>query len=249
MPSLGVNVDHVATVRQQRRGVFPSPLSAALAAEQAGASGIVAHLREDRRHIQDSDIEALAGGLKTKLSLEMAATPEMVEIACRVKPATVCLVPEKRQELTTEGGLDLLKRAKVLEKAIERLTEAGVAVSLFVDPKKEQVKLSKKLGAQIVELHTGVYAEATGARSAELLALRRAAEAALGLGLKLHAGHGLDYENVGPVAAIPGMEELNIGFSIVSRALFVGFERAVRDMVEKINQKAGAGLPNGTVRA
>jgi pyridoxine 5-phosphate synthase len=229
---LGVNVDHVATLRQQRQGTFPDPVDAALAAEEHGADDIVAHLREDRRHIQDTDIRRLKQRLKTHLSLEMGATPAMEAIALEVKPRRVCLVPEKRQELTTEGGLDLLANRSKLEKMIARLQAKKIEVSLFIDAKADQIQCAQDLGAEMIELHTGRYADTPlgPKRDKELWALLNASEIALKLKLHLHAGHGLDYENVEPIAKIPGMEELNIGFSIVSRALFVGIGPAVNEM-------------------
>lgn len=235
---LGVNIDHVATLRQARHGSFPDPLEAAKVVEAAGAFGIVVHLREDRRHIQDHDVMALKQELKINLNLEMAATPEMVELACRLRPDSVCLVPERREELTTEGGLDIVGRKKELEKVVPCLTEQGILVSLFIEPNPEHVRLAKTLGAQAVELHTGSYANAAQQRWQELQKLQQAGDVAVGEGLLLNAGHGLDYDNVGPVAQIPGMNELNIGFSIISRALFVGLDRAVQEMLERITQNA-----------
>lgn len=232
MPKLGVNIDHVATLRQQRKGTFPDPVFAALTAEAHGADGIVAHLREDRRHIQERDVRLLRQMLQTRLSLEMAATDAMEAIALDIQPHRVCLVPEKRQELTTEGGLDVLAHRSRLQKIIKRLSAQKIEVSLFVDPDTDQIKCSQSLGADAVELHTGRYAEASeGApRDKELHALQKASETALKLKLHLHAGHGLDYRNVQPVARILGMEELNIGFSIISRAVFTGIGPAVLDM-------------------
>jgi pyridoxine 5-phosphate synthase len=233
---LGVNVDHVATLRQQRRGQFPDPLFAALTAQAHGADSIVAHLREDRRHIQDEDIHLLRQGLKIPLALEMGATDALLLIALETAPARVCLVPEKRQELTTEGGLDVVGKRNVLKKMIARLSARKIEVSLFVDPDEDQIRCARAVGAQTVELHTGRYAEATGvARANELLHLQRAAALAVKLKLHLHAGHGLDYRNARPVAKIEGMEELNIGFSIVSEALFVGLADAVRQMKNLIS--------------
>ena len=232
MAKLGVNIDHVATLRQQRKGQFPDPIYAALVAEANGADGIVAHLREDRRHIQDEDIRMLRKRLQTRLSLEMAATEAIVAVALDVQPYRVCLVPERRHELTTEGGLDVIANQAHLEKVVQQLLAKKIDVSLFVDPDVEQIRCAHHIGAQTVELHTGRYAEASkGAhRERELAALVKAADAAIRLKLHLHAGHGLDYENVQPVARIKGMEELNIGFSIVSRAVFTGLGQAVLDM-------------------
>jgi pyridoxine 5-phosphate synthase len=229
---LGVNVDHVATLRQARGTTYPSPAEAARLCEAAGAQGITAHLREDRRHIQDQDVEHVLACLAVPVNLEMAAQPEMVGIACRLKPAWACLVPERREELTTEGGLDVRRNRDGVASAVQRLHDAGVRVSLFVDPDEEALLAANEVGADAVELHTGRYANALqeGARVQEFQALRRAAASARQLGLRVHAGHGLDYANVTRVAALPDVEELNIGFAIVARALFIGLERAVRDM-------------------
>jgi len=221
--ALGVNIDHVATLRQARRAHAPDPVHAALAAEQAGADGITLHLREDRRHIQDRDVRVLRGLLQTRMNLEMAVTDEMLGIAAEVRPADCCLVPEKRSELTTEGGLDVAGQA--------HLAAAGVRVALFIDPEPAQIEAAAASGAPAVELHTGAYAEATGgARATELERLSSGARLAARLGLEVHAGHGLDYHNVQPVAAIPEIVELNIGHAIVARALFTGLAAAVRDM-------------------
>lgn len=232
MPLLGVNIDHVATVRQQRRGKFPDPLEAAFAAERAGADSITAHLREDRRHIQDDDIRRLRREIRTKLNLEMSVAQEIVDFAVRVRPHDACLVPERRRELTTEGGLDVAGQKAKVARAVKRLKRAGVRVSLFVDPESRQLRAAKEAGADCVELHTGTYADAKGPSRirAEFHKLEKAGAEARRLGLVLNAGHGLDYGNVSPVAAIEGMHELNIGFSIVGRALFVGLEEAVREM-------------------
>ena len=232
MAKLGVNIDHIATLRQQRQGTWPDPVYGALMAELNGADGIVAHLREDRRHIQESDVRSLRQTLKTRLSLEMASAEETVAIALDVQPQRVCLVPEKRQELTTEGGLDLIGNRERLHKVVKRLADKQIEVSLFIDPDLEQVKCAKELGAQVVELHTGRYADAAegAARDKEFAALAKASEAALRAQLRLHAGHGLDYSNVQRVARIPGMEELNIGYSIIGHALFVGLGQAVKEM-------------------
>jgi pyridoxine 5-phosphate synthase len=229
---LGVNIDHVATIRQARGTLFPEVVQAALVAEQAGADGITAHLREDRRHIQDRDIDLLAAMVQTRLNLEMAVTDEMVGIASRVRPAACCLVPEKRAELTTEGGLDVAGNFDRMRWACETLGAAGVEVSLFIDAEPGQVEAAAKAGAPVIELHTGHYAEAVGAgaQRRELERLRTAAELAAGLGLVVNAGHGLHYHNVAEICRIPEFRELNIGHSIVARALFSGLAEAVRDM-------------------
>jgi pyridoxine 5-phosphate synthase len=232
---LGVNIDHVATLRQQRKESFPEPIYAALLAQENGADSIVAHLREDRRHIQDRDIRHLKQVLKIPLALEMAATDEMERIALEILPTRVCLVPEKRQELTTEGGLDVIARRSVLQKMARRLSDKKIEVSLFIDPDSDQIKCAQSVGADTVELHTGAYAIAAGpAQAKELGKLLKASELAVKLKLKLHAGHGLTYKNVQPIARLPGMEELNIGFSIIARAVFVGLGAAVKEMKELI---------------
>lgn len=232
MPTLGVNIDHVATVRQARRTVEPDPIAAAVLAELAGAEGITAHLREDRRHMQDRDIHLLRQTVRTRLNLEMAATDEMVAIALEVKPDYVTLVPERREEVTTEGGLEIAGQRDRLAGVVETLQTAGIPVSLFIDAEAEQIAASAAIGAQFIELHTGRYAEAVGeaAQAKELAALRRGCEQAIAAGLRVNAGHGLTYWNVYPVAQLPGMEELNIGHTIISRAVLVGIERAVREM-------------------
>ncbi len=229
--ALGINIDHVATLRQARRARYPDPVHAALVAEQAGADNITLHLREDRRHIQDADVFALAPLLQTRMNLEMANTPEMVAIACRVRPADCCLVPEHRAEITTEGGLDVLGNAEALRRSCAELAAAGIRVALFIDPDREQVEAAARAGAPLIELHTGAYAGAVGGPEArELERLRDAARHAAQLGLEVHAGHGLHLRNVQPVAAIAEIVELNIGHSIVSQAVFCGLEAAVRDM-------------------
>lgn len=229
--ALGINIDHVATLRQARRGQEPDPVQAALAAEMAGADSITLHLREDRRHIQDSDVRTLKGLLKTHMNLEMAVTDEMVRIAGEVRPEDCCFVPEKRQEVTTEGGLDVSGQEARMKEATATLVELGVRVSLFIDPEPRQVEASARIGARAIELHTGAYAEATGAAQAmELERLIRCARLGAGLGLEVHAGHGLNYHNVQPVAAIREIVELNIGHAIISRAVFDGLAVAVRDM-------------------
>jgi len=231
MIALGLNIDHVATLRQVRRARYPDPVHAALVAEQAGADGITLHLREDRRHIQDGDVRVLKGLLQTRMNLEMAVTQEMIDIACDVRPADCCLVPERRAELTTEGGLDAAGQLERLVRAVGSLAGAGIRVALFIDPEPLQIEAAARAGAPAVELHTGAYAEAAGgARARELERLRVAARLAADRGLEVHAGHGLDYHNVQPVAAIPEVVELNIGHAIVARALFAGLHAAVREM-------------------
>ena len=228
---LGVNIDHVATIRNARGGRYPDPLRAAHVAAEAGADGITAHLREDRRHISDDDIQSLSEKIDLPLNLEMAATPEMLAIASRHKPHAVCLVPEKRQELTTEGGLDVATGRDYLASYVSALGEAGIRVSLFIDPEAGQIEAAKALGAPVVELHTGSYCEASGGEVAgELERLVRAAKMAEGLGLECHAGHGLSYDTVGPVAAIPTIVELNIGHFLVGEAIFSGLGGAIKHM-------------------
>jgi pyridoxine 5-phosphate synthase len=232
MIRLGVNIDHVATVRQARRAREPDPVAAAVLATLGGADGITVHLREDRRHIQDRDVFLLRETVTTRLNLELAAYDEIVAIALKVKPDEATLVPEKRQELTTEGGLDVIATEKATKSAVQRLKAAGIHVSLFIDPDSAQVDQAKKLGADAIELQTASYSEAAGeaAIAAELAKLDRASAHATGLGLHVHMGHGLNYVNVKPIVRIAGVEELNIGHSIVSRAVLVGLERAVREM-------------------
>jgi len=228
---LGVNVDHVATLRQARGTRYPDPVTAALVAEQAGADSITIHLREDRRHIQERDLEVLGRMIQTRINLEMAVTDPMLEIAARAAPADCCFVPERRAELTTEGGLDVAGQTKKVAAACTRLRERGVRVSLFVDPDFAQLDASAATGAPVVELHTGAYAEAAGAAAArELERVRAAAVRAASLGLTVHAGHGLNYTNVAPIAAMPEIVELNIGHAIVAQALFDGFAGAVAKM-------------------
>jgi pyridoxine 5-phosphate synthase len=242
MALLCVNVDHIATIRQARRAQEPDPVQAAMLAELAGASGITCHLREDRRHIQDRDVELLRRLVKTKLNLEMAVTEEMIRIAIALKPDMVTLVPERREELTTEGGLDVRGHLDAVTRTVRTLQGEGIAVSLFIDPDPEQVSDSARAGAELVELHTGMYAEA-GDRKAlqnEMARLIRATTQARELGLRVNAGHGLNYRNVGPVATIPEVEELNIGHSVIARAALVGVERAVREMLVAMDSK-GAG--------
>ncbi|MCC6632398.1 MAG: pyridoxine 5'-phosphate synthase [Gammaproteobacteria bacterium] len=229
--ALGVNVDHVATVRQARRARHPDPVHAALVCEQAGADSITMHLREDRRHIIDADPFALQGLMQTHLNLEMAVTREMVEIATRLRPADCCLVPENRAEVTTEGGLDVARDPARLRETVAQLAAGGIRVSLFIDPDEKQVDAARAAGAPVIELHTGSYAEVTGGnRARELQRLQQAARHAASIGLTVHAGHGLDYHNVQPVAAIREIVELNIGHAIVGRALFSGLAAAVREM-------------------
>ncbi|HLQ09238.1 MAG TPA: pyridoxine 5'-phosphate synthase [Steroidobacteraceae bacterium] len=229
--SLGVNIDHVATLRQARRGRHPDPVHAALTAEIAGADSITLHLREDRRHIQDHDVRALRGLLHTRMNLELAVTDEMLTIAAEVRPADCCFVPERRQEITTEGGLDVTAQAARVRDATTRLRQAGVRVALFIDPDARQVEAAAHAGAPVIELHTGAYAEAAGASAAtELERLRAAAHLGSSLGLEVHAGHGLNYRNVHPVAALREIVELNIGHALIAHALFVGLPAAVREM-------------------
>lgn len=234
---LGVNIDHVATLRQARRGREPDPAAAAVIAELHGADGITVHLREDRRHIQDRDLAILKEVVRTRINLEMAATEEMLGIAARLGPFSATLVPEKREEVTTEGGLDVLGQRESLHGAVARLREAGILVSLFIDPDLAQVRASKQAGADAVEIHTGTYCEAfrTGRYEEELGKIRTAAVQARNVGLKVFAGHGLDLQNIVPVLSIPSIEEFNIGHSIVSRAVFVGLGQAVREMADAIH--------------
>ncbi len=232
MPRLSVNIDHVATLRQARRGIEPDPIAAAVIAELAGADGIIVHLREDRRHIQDRDLDLLRKVIKTRLNLEMANTEEMVQIALQTKPDLVTFVPEKRQELTTEGGLDLDASQSLLRKNIARLKKAGIPASLFIDADPKRITVSGKIGAEWVELHTGKYADARDEkkRHQEFLRIVRAIRQALRLGLRVNIGHGLNYQNVLPFRDIAGIEDYSIGHSIISRAVLVGLDRAVREM-------------------
>lgn len=232
MPKLGVNIDHVATIRQARRGKEPDPVWAAMKAELGGADQITVHLREDRRHIQDRDVRLLKETVHVKLNLECACEDSMLAIACEILPDRVCLVPEKREEITTEGGLDVVGNFDRVSDSVKRLHDAGIFVSLFIDPDESQIAVSKKLDVEAVELHTGTYANATTdqEQSRELILLENAGQHVLEHGLILHAGHGLNYLNVTDVADIEGMEELNIGHSIISRAVFVGIEEAVSEM-------------------
>ena len=232
MIKLGVNIDHVATIRQARRTPYPDVLAAAQAAERGGADGITVHLREDRRHIQDADVDRLRSAITTKLNLEMAATGAMVRKACLVRPADVCLVPERREELTTEGGLDAAGQLEALGDVVSTLRDAGIRVSLFIDPDSRQIEAAAHLRAHAIEIHTGAYADASTAavRESELGRIQAAARQAHAAGLTVNAGHGLTLDNVAPIATIPVIHELNIGHSIVADALFVGLEAAVRRM-------------------
>lgn len=232
MLTLGVNIDHVATVRQARRTTEPDPVAAAVLAELGGADGITVHLREDRRHIQERDVRCLRQTVQTHLNLEMAATPEMVAIALDIHPDYVTLVPERRQEITTEGGLDVVASQALLTQTVQELQSQAIPVSLFIDPDSQQIQAAQETGAQWIELHTGTYALAKNEieRQQELARLQAGAKLAQELGLRVNAGHGLTYQNVYPVAGIAGMEELNIGHSIISRAVLVGLTQAVRDM-------------------
>ena len=239
---LGVNIDHIATVRQARGTSYPDPVKAALDAEQAGADGITIHLREDRRHIQDRDVKLLKAVMQTPMNFEMGITEEMLQMVEQIKPAHVCLVPETREELTTEGGLDILAQEQRVQQAVERLTNAGSIVSIFIDPEAEQIQAAARVGASTIELHTGRYSEAdcVATQTAELKRIQAAVKAAQAQGLIINAGHGLNYHNVEAIAAIPGINELNIGHAIVAHALFVGFAQAVREMKQLITAAAPA---------
>jgi pyridoxine 5-phosphate synthase len=240
MLELGVNIDHVATLRQQRGTAYPDPVYAALVAEQAGADNITLHLREDRRHIQERDVRALRGLLTTRMNLEMAVTEPMLALACELQPADCCLVPERRAELTTEGGLDVRGAAAAIGAACQRLQAAGVRTALFIDPDPEQIDAAAACGAAVVELHTGEYAEAHGAQQAQQLErLRHAARHAAQRRLEVHAGHGLNYRNVGAVAAIGEISELNIGHAIIAQAVFDGLGTAVRAMRLQMQRARG----------
>lgn len=242
MPDLMVNIDHVATLREARGTYYPDPVYAAGIAEMAGASGIIIHLREDRRHIKDRDLTALRDVVRTKLNLEMAATAEMTNIASTIKPDMITLVPEKRKELTTEGGLDVVKFAGKIEKITTVMRERGIAVSLFIDPAESQIKAAAGIGADMIEIHTGAYSEAGSAkaREAEFQKVVRAAFKGKELGLGVNAGHGLHYHNVQEIARIPEIDELSIGHSIIARALFTGLDRAIRDMIELTKTRVGS---------
>ena len=232
MPELGVNVDHVATVRQARGGIEPDPVQAALLCEKAGCDSIVAHLREDRRHINDADVRALKKTIRTRFNLEMSINPGIVEIAKRIKPDQATLVPEKRQELTTEGGLCVTRNKKKIGRVIDSLLKKGIAVSLFIDPDEREIGAAKEIGAAIIEIHTGLYSLVKTKKSIdrEFKKIKEATKFALSLGMVVNAGHGLDYTNAARIARIKGMNELNIGHSIISRAMFTGLYKAVRDM-------------------
>ena len=235
MIELGVNIDHVATIRQARRAYEPDPVWAAVEAHLGGADGITVHLREDRRHIQDADVYALRKSLTTRMNLEMANNPDIVGVALDVKPDEVCMVPERREELTTEGGLDVAGQRGELAPVVAALRKAGISVSMFIDPDLRQVEASAEIGAPYIELHTGAYAEQTRSeRELELGRLIAAAKRAHEVGLKVNAGHGLSLDNIGPILKIPHLDTLNIGHSIVCHALFVGMEQAVRAMLEKM---------------
>ncbi len=229
---LGINIDHVATLRNARGTVYPDPLQAALLAEEAGADAITLHLREDRRHIKDADVELIRPKLLTRMNLESAVTTEMVDFACRIKPQDVCLVPERREEVTTEGGLDIVKYFDVVAAAIRQLQAEGIRVSLFIDADAEQIQAAAEAGAPVIELHTGRYADAHDAaqQQAELERVQRGVSEGIARGLKVNAGHGLHYTNVQAIAAIPDISELNIGHAIVAHAVFVGWQNAVREM-------------------
>jgi pyridoxine 5-phosphate synthase len=241
MIRLGVNVDHVATVRQARRAEVPDPVEAALVAENAGADGITVHLREDRRHIQERDVELLRERATTKINLEMAVTPAMVMFAEKLRPNDACFVPEKREELTTEGGLDVVAHRTKVKEAVIRLQDRGIHVSLFIDPEGAQIEAAREVGAYAIEIHTGSYCNVTGLeREKERQAITKAATFARNLGLEVHAGHGLDYDNVTPVAQIREIVELNIGHSIIARAIIAGIEQAVREMKELLIRARGS---------
>ncbi|MGK3136504.1 pyridoxine 5'-phosphate synthase [Pantoea trifolii] len=235
---LGVNIDHIATVRNARGTNYPDPVQAAFVAEQAGADGITVHLREDRRHITDRDVRILRDTIQTRMNLEMAVTDEMIDIACEIKPHFVCLVPEKRQEVTTEGGLDVAGQQDKINAAVRLLSDAGILVSLFIDADHRQIEAAVNSGAPYIEIHTGAYAEAPEglARQAELSRIRKAATFAASLGLKVNAGHGLTYHNVQPIAELPEMHELNIGHAIIGRALFSGLADAVSEMKQLMRE-------------
>lgn len=228
---LGVNIDHVATLRQARGTRYPDPVQAAIEAEQAGADGITLHLREDRRHIQERDVRMLADVLQTRMNLEMAVTNQMLRFAEEIRPANICLVPERREELTTEGGLDVAGNSARIQEAVEHMSALGSEVSLFIDPDPQQIEAAKRAGAPVIELHTGHYADTTGSQQRDaLVRLREGCIYARKLGLVVNAGHGLHYHNVEPIAALPGINELNIGHAIIARALFSGLATAVKQM-------------------
>ncbi|HEY5994752.1 MAG TPA: pyridoxine 5'-phosphate synthase [Gallionellaceae bacterium] len=232
MIKLGLNIDHVATLRQARGTRYPNLVRAALVCEEAGADAITLHLREDRRHIQDEDVRILRGMLQTRMNLECAVTEEMIQNALHIRPHDICLVPERREELTTEGGLDVVRHFDAVQAATRRCTEAGIRVSLFIDPEDKQLEAAKKLGAPVVEIHTGKYADADSLpeREHELARIRLAVAHGHALGLQVNAGHGLNYHNVQPIVAIPHIAELNIGHAIIAEAVFIGLEQAVKNM-------------------
>ena len=234
---LGINIDHIATLRNARGTIYPDPIKAARLAEEAGADLITLHLREDRRHIKDADLIALRPLIKTRMNLECAVTPEMLAIACKIQPHDVCLVPEKREEVTTEGGLDVIGHFDAVKAATAQLKNAGIRVSLFIDPDEKQIKASKDCGASVVELHTGRYADVSGAEQLiELERIKKAAEYGSSMGLRVNAGHGLNEDNVLPIAAIAELSELNIGHAIVAEAVFKGWQKAITDMKSLMNQ-------------
>ncbi|NHB93200.1 pyridoxine 5'-phosphate synthase [Photorhabdus cinerea] len=238
---LGVNIDHIATVRNARGTNYPDPVQAAFIAEQAGADGITIHLREDRRHITDRDVELLSQTIQTRMNLEMAVTDEMVDIACRIKPEFCCLVPEKRQEVTTEGGLDVVGQKDKVMAAVKRLSEAGILVSLFIDADHQQIDAAREVGAPFIEIHTGAYADAENEieQEKEFQRIKKAATYAAGIGLTVNAGHGLTYHNVQRIAALPEIYELNIGHAIIGRAVFSGLTAAVADMKTQMRKARG----------
>ena len=234
---LGINIDHIATLRNARGTIYPDPIKAARLAEEAGADLITLHLREDRRHIKDADLIALRPLIKTRMNLECAVTQEMLDIACKIQPHDVCLVPEKREEVTTEGGLDVLSHFEAVKAATTQLKNAGIRVSLFIDPDEKQIKAAKDCGASVIELHTGRYADETGAAQiAELERIKNAAQYGVSIGLRVNAGHGLNEDNVLPIAAITELSELNIGHAIVAEAIFKGWQKAITDMKALMNQ-------------
>ena len=234
---LGINIDHVATLRNARGTIYPDPLKAARLAEEVGADLITLHLREDRRHIKDADLLALRPLIKTRMNLECAVTPEMIDIACKVKPHDVCLVPEKREEVTTEGGLDVLGHYEAVKAATKKLVDAGIRVSLFIDPEERQIQAAKDVGATVVELHTGRYTDLSGAeQTKELKRIQKAAVFGKSIGMRVNAGHGLHEGNVKPIAAISELSELNIGHAIVAEALFKGWQKAITDMKALMDQ-------------
>lgn len=239
MPKLGINIDHIATLREARREIFPDPIKACAICEDSGADSIVCHLRQDRRHIQDKDLFRLKESVKTRLNLEMSTVDEIIKIAIRVGPDQATLVPERREELTTEGGLDVVKYKSRISKAVGKLRKKGVVVSLFVDPKESQIKASRDIGVEYIEIHTGLYANAKtpSARQRELERIKESAFYAHGMGLGVNAGHGLDYINVKDIVRIPVIEELNIGFSIVAEAVFTGLAEAVKKMKRLIENR------------